>query len=536
MTLGHTHHHTGRVSWAPWIQLRLFSQQQDTPSLPSRSLKEAARRVAPLGTPHSWQADEGKRRLILLCEWLQAKLEDPIRTTNESDHRRRVTVFDSVTFSINYKDPYVVRGRMIDGRNEPLAEVFELGHPLADNGWIRYVIEHIWPDKFPWGAAQGNLFLSWEETEAVIEWLVETTYRLLLQQPTFRRLRKELLPRALALPADIRLIALASRIRPLGPLLDSRTFNLVWRNERSFRVVARENPQLLPILMAYVESLDPEKPPVTGKDPVSILKNAVMDARVSDAGWRYLCRHGSRLFRVPWDTATRQPPFNLATRYLRFLEDAGLPPPPPPALIRTLFHAYSLHQGDVPLITINFHAKIDPYVLRAGLLATGEQRGRRDMADFAEEFLGVCWWAETLENDLDANQRKAPWSWFVRQWRDAERLQTRLADCGKRQWQTRSEGVELGRWEAVPIRSEGALIREGHAMRNCLEQYVDECMGSEMEVYSIRERATGRRRACAAYRFNENDCPDLVDVKGFANTPPKGNFDALLMELYASLF
>jgi hypothetical protein len=41
-------------------------------------------------------------------------------------------------------------------------------------------------------------------------------------------------------------------------------------------------------------------------------------------------------------------------------------------------------------------------------------------------------------------------------------------------------------------------------------------------MYSVRDAVTGKRLGCVGVRYDESEFPTVVDIKGFANTPPKG--------------
>ncbi len=61
-------------------------------------------------------------------------------------------------------------------------------------------------------------------------WLADTAYRLLGNDPRFEGLRRVALPRAFALERD--LVALALRAHWLRSCVPRSTFNLVWRQPR----------------------------------------------------------------------------------------------------------------------------------------------------------------------------------------------------------------------------------------------------------------------------------------------------------------
>ena len=288
------------------------------------------------------------------------------------------------------------------------------------------------------------------------------------------------------------------------------------------------------MLLAYVEQIPSDKP-VRTKDPLLTLKTTLRDAGLSEAAWRYLVRHGSRIFKLPWSITKGQQRLEVAIRYLDALEAAKLPPPPPPSIIKALLHGYNPHQEHTAQIDKHFHAGIDPVALRAGLLEADRKRRSNDVEGFAEEFLGVCWWSEGLLEILDANQAKAGWPWFVRRWQDAEAEQALLEDTEKLHWKARIQSFHWGRMKVVPIESSEDLIRESLSMRNCLQSYVEECANRKFEVYSVRETQSSKRKGCIGIRFDDDGMPTIADVKGFANTPPIGEVQQIAYELFWKL-
>lgn len=63
-------------------------------------------------------------------------------------------------------------------------------------------------------------------------------------------------------------------------------------------------------------------------------------------------------------------------------------------------------------------------------------------------------------------------------------------------------------------------------MRNCLRNWLDDCAAGKVEIVSIRDNASGKRRACAGFGFDKGRV-ELFDLKGFANTPPGSQVEAL---------
>lgn len=493
-------------------------------------MRFAARNAEPPAWFDRWQRDEAKLRLFHLCDWLEKRLEQPARVERFGKSGRLIRVFNHLAYSVRPDDRFVISGTVDRGRFEPIQDVFEVGHPLISPLWLKPVLRHI-------GLADGDqsdLFFSANETDDLAWWMAEAAYRLLLRNPVFRDFRCRTLPGLFRFPPDIYGIALASRSVPEGPLLSSRTLNAVWRHDSAFRQVARENPQLLPLLLAFVEQL-PDGTGLLVPDPVLDLKNALRDAGLSEAAWRYVVRHGARLFRLPWEigSGSGQRRFEAAVRYLDALETAGLPPPPPPSVARAFLHGYNEHRGNEAIIGPHFEFRVDPAVLRAGLLEADRRRLDGKVEGFDEEFMGVCWWSEGLDYLLDDNQVKAGWKWLARQWQEAESVDALLRDDAGLHWRTRLGAFEMGRVKIVPIESSAALIRESQAMRNCLRNYLDKCASGEMEIYSVRDAQNGKRKGCVGFRFG--GLPTIIDVKGFANTPPNGEVCQAANELFVRL-
>jgi len=343
------------------------------------------------------------------------------------------------------------------------------------------------------------------------------------------------LPPVFVFPGGIYYIALAARMRPLGSMIESRMLDNVWRNEDAFRQVARENPQLLPLLMAYVEQT-PSCHEAFDKDPVLSLKTTFRESGLSEAAWRYVVRYGSRIFKTPWAMAKHQPAFEVAVRYMAALELAGLPPPPPPSLVKAFLHRYNYHRDENFYIYENFLDAVDPIILRAGFLQADRLRLEGKVENFVEEFLGVCWWSEHHTVRPDDNQIKAGWSWLVNQCRAAEVEQLKCCEIDMRSWRARIPNYwpAYSEIEIFPIESSRQLVREAQLMKNCLLNFHEECSNGEIEIYSVRTVATGKRKGCIGFRF-DGEAPTIVDIKGIANAPASGEVNAIARELFGWL-
>ncbi|MBI3149158.1 MAG: PcfJ domain-containing protein [Betaproteobacteria bacterium] len=508
----------GRKPWWRWVSLRHSPSDLVVEPIARQSLREAASTVESPVWYAPWQRAEAKHRLFKLCDWLDGRLKRPARVERVGPRGWRVEVFDSFAYTVCLDEQSVSSQAIYQRRLEPLDGAFEVGRPLISPNWLTPLLYNLNLIDAP----QRDVFFHPAEEEGLADWLKQAAYRLLLRHPVFRQFREQALPRLLRFPRDIFGIALASRRLPVGPILPSWILNTVWRNDRAFGQAARENPQMLPLLLAYVVQL-PVGEQLDAGDPVLALKCALRQAGLAEATWRYFARHGSRLFRPAWEAgaASGQPAFEVAVRYLRALEASGLPPPPPPSIARALLHGFNAHRGNAAIIREDFQTSAKPFVLRAGLIEADRKRQASAVEGFAEEFLGVCFWSESLPDVLDANQTKGGWKCFVRRWQEEESVDALLRQDPGLRWETRIEEFELGPLRIVPIESSAALIRESQAMRNCLRVYIEECAARGMEIYSVRDALHSKRLGCVGFRF-DRDGPQIFDVKGFANSPPTG--------------
>lgn len=511
-------HHVayGRRPWRNIMQLRHGHNIQKKAGISANEgLLNAALRSEP-----SSQLDnkelylEAEWSLVQLCKWLDSRLNHPLKVIKLKAGERQIEVFESFAYTISPKDRYFSVSEIVEG-DFPRNNNVEIGRPLLTSNWLKYVLVKLQLDY----EHQGNLFVPNGFEEELKTWLSKSAYNLLKKQVAFDKLRKELLPKSFQLPKQVYSIALASRYRPSGPMLDSITFNTVWQNETKFTQVARENQQLLPLMSLLAQNYTGNFLPAE-KDPIGLLKSFFLDAGLTEAAWRYVVHHGAKLFGLPWQISGKQNGMNVALNYLRALEYAGLPPPPPPSIVKAWLHSYNWHDGNIVNVDHKFYLPTNNLILGLALKEANARRCEKDLPVYAEEFLEVCWWSESFSKPLDANQLKAGWPWVAKQANNYNREQKLLAEQKSFHWKNTVKEFMYGEYQVVPIESSTDLIHEGLAMRNCLHDMLDKCINGDLQIYSARHRITGKRKGCIGYVIYENECAVVWDVKGFANMPP----------------
>jgi hypothetical protein len=469
-----------------------------------------------------------RERLMELCRELQHRLHiQPDLFSSEDTHR--VTAMGVVGYEVNHAKRTVRAGHVhADGRYELENHEVEILHPLCTEYWLHWLIN----DLGLFGIRpQLDLFQNPRLPQARDRWLAITAYQILQTDPGFWRIRREYLPQALGLNPDLVRIALRSRIRTEGIYLGSNLYSLVWRHERQFRQVERENPQLLPILAAFIS----EKLLPLNEDPVQEMKVFCLKQGLTPAAWRYLAHHGARLFQLPWRMNGNSSKVKPVIEYTRTLEQAGLPPPPPPAVINTLLRASI---DDLDNSTIHFIEKWCPIskdVLKIILrhAATTIDGGEADR--FIEQLRGVILWAIEETPLLDKNQRHAGWKWLTHQaeqWAQARGL---LFNANGFNWHSALPPIQVWIYRIVPLLSEKDLVTEGIAMRNCVATYLDHCASNRARLFSVRTSKTGKRVANICIYEEANEVWEMLEVAGRANSPVDDSMDKLA-DYLASLY
>ena len=456
------------------------------------------RRIYPEPVVRSW--------LRRICRELGLRLDAPLSVTQRGD-KRIVTVLRVIEYTVDRAERSVsCRLRCAEVGVTPKQVSADLWRPLRSTDWLGWFMA----DMGLWPLRPRDLFL--EVDLACRDWLGHAVLKLLRDDPRFQHLRAKLLRDALGLDAELFHIAMRARTDTLADPLPDVVYSRVWRNEKAFRQVAQENPHLLPLLHAFVEHSGLR----SGKDPVQLLKAALAEQDgVSDAAWRYVCRHGARIFRAVWALTRDTFPFTSAGLYLRRLDQMGLPPPPPDDLL----HAWSLEIHPYDLLYLEtYWTPALCAIYRIGITEANRIKATPAFTDFLEEFVAITSWAEATGVALDQNQRRAGWSWLVRRWQEAHGWDSQQAGCPSRRWTTLVSEFEFGCFLVVPLTSDAELREEAWAMRNCIARHGSDALTDWVRLFSIRLRASQRRVADLELRHDAaRGTWTVTQLAGFAN-------------------
>ncbi|MDP1673665.1 MAG: hypothetical protein Q8L65_11185 [Burkholderiales bacterium] len=465
-----------------------------------------------------------RRRLADLCGRLDAQLEYAPRVTQQGPCRL-ITVFRHVGFQVDYVSRRVSVAR-IDARGnaQTLDLEVELGVPLCTSYWLRWIIEEL---RLGVVTGQRPLFVTERQAAAHDNWLMETAYRLLRGDPRFVWLRREGLPHALGLDRTLSAFAVHARQARGAGKMPRSTYNLVWRHEQLFRQVARENPQLLKMLELFLrEGRLPLK-----ADPVAEMRDYFRAKGCSEAAWRYVHRHGDRLFSVACSMATNNGLLHVCLSYLRTLDAAGLPPPPPPTLARAWFRCY-IPGGRDRLLFFTRWCAVHPTVIRVLLLTADARRRFPEFSAFVSEATGVLHWAMATGHVLTKSQARAGWRWLRRNWQGWYLATQRIEGMRYQGWGFPLPQTVIGRFEVLPLTNGAALIEEAYVMRNCLDLYASRCESGDVRLFSVRCAETGRRIATLGLGADWVEGGwHVLDIRRCANRPPTVELQRLAVEV-----
>jgi len=504
-----------RHRWNPFVQLRSAS-----PGSGRRPIQRAADMADLREALPDWyltpdQERTARSRMVRLCEHMDSLLETGIRRRQISSTCCRFVVMGVWAIEVDVAWRRVSAGPIgEDGAFSPTPRPFEVGIPLEEPDWIPSLLTRLGVGF----VGQRDIFMGKALEEEWNRWLCHTLHNFLRHEPRFQRLRHDALSLGTAIPRDILGMAMATRARPLGRLLDSHLLNCVWQHESLFRQTARENPQLLPLVAALVMERDLH---LTIPDPVQALKHHFRTTGVSEAGWRYLAHHGARIFRVPWSIHGGDPALEVATLCMQILDGAGLPPVPPPTIADAIWRGPLALWASRTIAPLWEAARFPRTVLRAGLLEADRRRRAHCLGDFWIEFIEVCEWASSPFTKDEAVACKGDWRRLVRCWQRYQEEEAALWNANRLRWKCSISRFTIGNLAVVPLESSEDLVSEGLAMRNCIETYEDRCVAGEYEAYSVRDRSTKRSRGCIGITRSPDGRRFSIDqVKGYANRPP----------------
>jgi hypothetical protein len=250
-----------------------------------------------------------------------------------------------------------------------------------------------------------------------------------------------------------------------------------------------------------------------------------MESGIKPRTWRYLTRHGSRLFKRAWEMTSKAQTLPIAKEYLLALQKAGLEAPPPPSFIKMWLHAVNVHLDNQIRMNKDFTDQIHPMILRAGLREADIRRRDNQLQNFAEEFIHIASALTPKKFSPDKNQSRMDWNWLTHYWQKANIEQRLLASMtdSEATWKNTLPAITINNWQIEPIESVASLVRESLNLKNCIRVKEQSCVQKMIELYVIKDATSQKTKCCIEYDI-DNGRTLLSEIRGVANIPPIGEF------------
>lgn len=284
---------------------------------------------------------------------------------------------------------------------------------------------------------------------------------------------------------------------------------LEWVGERAeaIALVGVEHPALLPFLRIVAAdafaSVEPQ--------PVAALKALLDAARIEPGAWRRLCRWGLASF-ASLGAAFLDPV--AVARYANFLLHLGLEAPPADLAAAVL----AMARYRAPPSAFLDLERQPMWFMRAYAEALEEGVTTAQLVALPHEVRCCLDWLIDASPRPDANQQHAGWPWILARAREHRKARELAAAVP---WSVPMGEMRIDDWRVVPLRNPAEVVAEAKAMRNCLEDYVDDFGSGNFAVYSIRDGRSGKPLACFSVgRESPRHAWEVEQVAGPGNAEP----------------
>lgn len=442
---------------------------------------------------------------------------NPIEIVRCHDGNTVVRVFGAFEYVFDYSrcrisaqavnrnpDLFANYGGMPQQLDSQLAyENIELMSPLCRPYWLLYVAHS--PDGICGGATEMDEYQQalWQDCPHVVQVLdavCQASYRQLCTDPEFQRFRNVLSYRLIKLAgSDVVDMALRARTYRRGKGLDARYVSLVWKYQQLYSRMDRENPRLLPVLMAWLQ--DKRLPDDHGiEDAVPAMRQDLLDHGLPPRAWRYLVEHDPRALVYRKDgVLTWRDLLNV----LQDLHKARWPELPPRGFLGFLSDtagaskSYTDPGSGVPGWFWN-------WACQAARECAHDPRRYHHLGG---QLVQWAWLVRECAPRPDSNQQRRRLQW-LQSWAAHQESLMELGDQDAwGGWLRDVPWDRIGRLQVVPLLSPRALREEGIVMHNCADRYLPDCLKGERLLLSLRDRVNGKRVALMGLRrdFTQRD-------------------------------
>lgn len=345
---------------------------------------------------------------------------------------------------------------------------------------------------------------------------------------------------ALALDSETLDIARRTRSNFRHREVTDMHYNHVVENLAELRRLRKDNPNLLWLYgLAKSEGVDLK---VGEGGLIEALRERVLSQfSLPPAAWRFVALGRRADFRLilEWlgpDGDSRGGWLELR-EWLRLRVAFAMREAIPPAVQRLILHDYYIVAKDGNSVT--FRKTVLPIqTVRTILREAITRHSEGTLRVFAEcELSDILVWIRESGISLDENQQKAGWRHLLRraeEWKHDATVQSQRKELA---WTSLISPHWHVRWQISPVTDVWQLHRAAQHYRNCMDNYLSDCMAGNVRMFAV-DTSEGRRVGAIGIVRRGREWR-LLDVRGFANVEPPVDLAAvagLLAMRYTTLW
>jgi hypothetical protein len=326
-----------------------------------------------------------------------------------------------------------------------------------------------------------------------------------------------------ALALDPETLDIARRTRAnVGALEVTNThYNRVVQNLPALRQLRDDNPNFL-WLVGLAEAEGVALKVGTGGLIEALRELVLAQFKLPPAAWRFLANGRRSDFHIvlDWLGARANPKGRwLELReWLRLRVALGSDEVIPAAVQNILLHDYYQVAADGGSVVFR-KATLPIHTLRVIIREAIARHRDGTLCAFVEsELPDVLAWIGASGVTLDENQQKAGWHHLHHRamaWKLDASLQSKRDEL---RWESQIGEHVAGHWRVTPVTDVWQLHRESQRQRNCMDNYLSDCLAGNVRMFAV-QTLEGRRIGAIGLQRSGRQW-HVLDARGFANTAP----------------
>ncbi len=468
-----------------------------------------------------------------LLRWLDHQLNSPIEVADR-DGIRIVRIFQCLHYVKNERQKSFcsfLKHRQAKKSVRIEHTTVSLKPMLVSNHWMHAVVNLAIP---------GEYLQDIRQNKVLFNRIIFETVKLLSRDGRFILLKYRYLPLAIEIDPRVKDIAATLFKKGSGTNED---YTLIWRNLAVYQQLIDEGNPFIQFFHSsnlfhfkqmkkstkgehrYPVGLPPEK---STQFDLHKLKAFLRNEGNGDKLWRYLYKHGDRLFEALYSLKPE-----LKTNYaglhcyLNFLVGLNSPLPPTPKILQALLSMQGYLPDTDPLPFLDA-GNLNSPVLQLALAYYGDKPVITE--EDIDDFLLVMYRDQDHGIHFDKNRKKQGWRWLVNKCRHWEVAYSQFLIRKQITWKRFIGDIEIDNYRFREISNHCELHATAARMRICIENYVSECVEDKRRFFTIQEPDDSQIIAVIGVSLVDSNWA-IDDARGFGNSAPDYAINEPCLEL-----